>query len=217
MEPPQASDESRSTSVTIATAPPLAPSRDDDTVRVEGDLPTSSEPTPFAPVVSGVLRGIALFSVPVSGPAATSGPDIAVVRHLDLARGDAWLDDLARDIAGAAVRGGQLKFALAPETLGRLDVEVRHGDAGVSIHMAARSEIARDILSSAQPRLVDEIRAQGVRVTGAEIAADMSGSTGDGAGNAPRQPQRPVIEARDALHPPERPVARTSTATARYA
>lgn len=143
--------------------------------------------------------------------------DVSLLRHLDLARGDAWLDDLARDIAGAALRGGALKFALAPETLGRLDVEVRPGDAGVSVHMAARSEAARDLLSLAQPRLVDEIRAQGVRVAGAEIAADTASFSGDRSGHTPRQPTLSMVEARSVSPAADRPAARKSATHGRYA
>jgi len=136
---------------------------------------------------------------------------LAVERHLDLARGDVWLDDLARDIAASAAGGGHLKFALAPESLGRLDVEVRHGETGVSVHLAARNEHVRDVLATAQPRLIDEIRAQGVRVASTEIAADTSGFRGDRDGQMPRQSRALLIEAsaplRTAGPEPRKPMA----------
>ena len=170
------------------------------------------------PAISAVSIAIATrdagFSIASALPAA---PDIAVSRHLDLARGDAWLDDLARDIAGAAGRSNRLNFALAPETFGRLDVEIRRGETGVSIHMAAQSATARDILSAAQPRLIDEIRAQGVRISAAEIAADTSGFGGESARHTPRSPEVPVIEARHAERPADRRAARKSPAVGRYA
>lgn len=131
----------------------------------------------------------------------------AVDRHLDLARGDAWIDDLARDIAASGVRGGHLKFALAPETLGRLDVEVRRGGDGLSIHMAARNETARDVLSAAQSRLIEEIRAQGVRVVGSDVSTGNADTRGD---RTARPPLPPSIEASLAVAEAETPKFATS-------
>ncbi len=158
------------------------------------------------PVAVQPAPDFALVLAPSIMPATAT-----VDRHLDLARGDAWLDDLARDIAASAVRGGYLKFALAPETLGRLDVEVRRGGDGVSIHMAARNETARDVLNTAQPRLIEEIRAQGVRVTGSEVSAGTTDARDD---RAPRPQLQSLIEAAPVVAATETP---TSATSGRYA
>lgn len=132
------------------------------------------ELTPTASTVPGAVPTGPNFQVTTTADASV----VTIERHLDLARGDAWLDDLARDIAATANGGGRLKFALMPETLGRLDVEVRREDAGVHVHLAARSETARDALAAAQPRIAEEIRAHGVRVAGTEVSAGLDSERG---------------------------------------
>ena len=116
----------------------------------------------------------------------------SIDRHLDLSRGDRWLSDLARDITSLGDDRGHLKFVLAPETLGTLDVDVRRGSTGLTLQMTTRTEAARDALVSAQPRLLDEIRAQGVRIASAEIA---SGSADAGARDQNAHPWRSVSSA----------------------
>lgn len=143
---------------------------------------------------SAMIRDLAsAMANSVSPSASTDG--VAVDRHLDLARGDAWLNDLANDIAATAANGGRLKFGLAPESLGRLDVEIRQGASGVNVHMMTRTDTARDLLTAAQPRIIDEIRAQGVRVAGTEVSTDASGFGGDRAGSTSHQPVALPIEA----------------------
>ncbi len=108
-------------------------------------------------------------SAPVR-PAEAAAPNIDQ-RALDLARGDQWLQQLASDIVSVGQRDNRLSFRLMPRTLGQLDVELSHSDAGLSISMNAVHEDARAILSDAQPRLVEDIRAQGVRVADARVSS----------------------------------------------
>lgn len=170
----------------------------------------------FIAPTSAMIRDLAsLMASSVTAPA--SSDVVAVDRHLDLARGDAWLNDLARDIADTAASGGRLKFGLAPESLGRLDVEIRQGQAGVSVHMTTRTDTARDLLTAAQPRIVDEIRAQGVRVAGTEVSTDASGFGGDRAGSTPRQPLALAIEAALSTAAPTAFKPTEAVASGRYA
>lgn len=165
---------------------------------------------------SAMIRDLAsMIATSVSPSAPADG--VAVDRHLDLARGDAWLSDLASDIAATAANGGRLKFGLAPESLGRLDVEIRQGQAGVSVHMTTRTDTARDLLTAAQPRIVDEIRAQGVRVAGTEVSTDASGFSGDRTGNNPRQPLGLPIDIALSAPSVASPTAAESVADGRYA
>ncbi len=122
--------------------------------------------------------------------AAAATPPITLAHHLDLARTSAWLDTLARDIAASADNSGRLRFALIPETLGRLDVDVQRAEGGVHIHLTTSSDAAHDALSAAQPRLFDALRAHGVRLTGSEVSA---GSGDERSGAPPRPPA--LIEA----------------------
>ncbi|WP_207791135.1 flagellar hook-length control protein FliK [Allosphingosinicella flava] len=92
------------------------------------------------------------------------GQDIEIEQHLDLAKDSEWLDQLAKDIAQTSGKEGILRFRLNPETLGTLKVEVASSQAGMSVRMTADTETARAIVADAQPRLVSEARAQGVRI-----------------------------------------------------
>lgn len=111
-------------------------------------------------------------------PIAVPAQQPAIIdRQLDLAREDLWLGELARDIVAFGDRTEGLSFRLMPRALGQLDVNIASSDKGLSIRMAASSEDARSIVAAAQPRLVDEIRSQGVRVADASVG---HGSAGDG-------------------------------------
>jgi flagellar hook-length control protein FliK len=141
-------------------------------------------------------------------PREVAGP--TADRALDLANDAEWLDRLARDIAQAAGNEGTIRFRLHPQTLGHLRVELSQGDHGTSIRLTADTEQARAILADAQPRLVAEARAQGVRI--AESHVDLSGSDRHLSDDPRRQDgarQTPLIRtARDAAAgeaAPERP------------
>ena len=159
-----------------------------------------------------------LVSTGATGVTASTQPDNTVVdRHLDLARGDAWLNDLASDIAATATNGGRLNFGLAPQTLGRMNVEIHQSAAGVNVHMTTTTEAARDMLTAAQPRIVDEIRAQGVRVAGTQVSTDASGFGGDRTGSAPRQPTGLPIDVALSVAAVASPSSAEPLASGRYA
>ena len=119
---------------------------------------------------------VASLDAPGAGTAKAAGPDAAqaaVETQLDLAHESEWLDRLAKDIARSANSEGSLRFKLHPENLGKLQVELSQGDAGASVRMTTDTESARQIIADAQPRLIAEARAQGVRI--AESHVDLSG------------------------------------------
>jgi flagellar hook-length control protein FliK len=101
-------------------------------------------------------------------------------RVLDVARGNAWIDQLAADISAAQKSDGELNFRLIPARLGQLDVQIATRDAGMELQFAAQTDEAASIVAAAQPRLVEELRNQGVRVMGSEvgIAPGPSGQSG---------------------------------------
>jgi len=110
-------------------------------------------------------------------------------RHLDLARDTQWLDRLARDISRAADHQGHLKFQLNPEHLGALTVEIVNSAAGTAIRMSTDTDQARQIIADAQPRLIAEVRAQGLRV--AESHVDLNNQqSGGGTGSTGAQAQQ---------------------------
>ena len=110
-----------------------------------------------------------------------------ISHHLDLAHDTQWLDSLARDIARAAHSDSPLRFQLNPEHLGSLKVELLNGSNGTSVKLTTESEAARAILADAQPRLVAEARAQGLRISEAQVHLG-----GQGGGHRPT-PDAPVV------------------------
>jgi flagellar hook-length control protein FliK len=94
--------------------------------------------------------------------------DAIVLQTLSIARDGAWLDKLARDIAGAG-SGGDLQFKLEPRNLGLLSVAISQGTDGASIRLTADNERTRDILVDAQPKLIAEAHAQGLKVSDTQV------------------------------------------------
>lgn len=142
---------------------------------------------------------VAPSAVTSTGAPMAAPAEIAIQHHLDLAHDGAWLDRLARDIAATAGQDSRLRFQLNPEHLGALKVEIAHGGDGASIRLTADTDAARSLLVDAQPRLVAEARAQGVRI--AETHVDLGGQQagqGAGTGTGQRQnvPAQPVAVAR---------------------
>ncbi len=98
-----------------------------------------------------------------------AAPQAIVDRQLDLANDSRWLDSLAREIADVKGTNGHLQFNLAPARLGRLEIALQTSDAGLSVSMKVQSTEAAAILSAAQPKLVEELRTNGVRVIGSDV------------------------------------------------
>jgi flagellar hook-length control protein FliK len=104
-------------------------------------------------------------------------PALVAERVLDIDRDGAWIDQLAHDIAATKSDSGDISFRLMPRHLGRLDVAMRMDDEGMSLKMDTRHEATATIVTAAQGRLVEELRQQGVRVSGAEVTCT-PGETG---------------------------------------
>lgn len=154
--------------------------------------PNPAPPTTlfFAPV-QPFMQAVA---APVdAAPAAAPTPageifDATIEQQLDLAHEGEWLDRLARDIARTAGAEGGLRFRLNPEHLGSLHVELNHGHGGASLRLTADTEAARAIIADAQPRLVAEARAQGVRIAESHVGL---GANGHPAGGDQRRHEPP--------------------------
>lgn len=185
-------------------------------VDMPASTPTRPDPTPKAePVRASKVAEIALgladrlpdpamaivqkqvpdSPVPAPVASATAVPasrtDMIVDRQLDLVRNEQWLGELAHDIASTSGDNNRLSFRLMPRQLGRLDVEVTRAHNGLSLAIHTESDSAQAILTAAQPRLADEIRAQGLRLADTQMfSGDARHSPGhDG---APRP--APLIE-----------------------
>ncbi len=136
----------------------------------------------------------ATHAAPAVLPAASAAP--IAERVLDLASDDAWIAQLASDIAATKSQTGDISFRLMPRHLGRLDVAMTSDDAGVSVKLDTQHEATATIVHAAQGKLVDDLRQQGVRVAGAEVTCT-PGETGrqsQGQGRAPANDPAHLIE-----------------------
>ena len=182
-------------------------------------LAATAAPHKAHDVVPGLATApVAPLDAASAGAAKVAGPDASqatVENQLDLAHESEWLDRLAKDIARTANSEGTLRFKLHPENLGKLQVELSQGDAGASIRMTTDTESARAIIADAQPRLIAEARAQGVRI--AESHVDLGGGGNNNAaqnqsgqrGNAQEDHIRKINQ--------ERAEVRTTATTSRLA
>ena len=153
-------------------------------VLAEAPLPVAA--TPFADVAAVFAK------VERADPVAQ-----VTERVLDVARGNAWLGQLASDIIAAQDSERDLTFRLMPPQLGQLDVRIETQDAGLDLRFGAQTEEATRLVAAAQSRLVEELRGQGVRVAGSEVSTS-SGQQGSGFGSGfgsgsggQRQPHTP--------------------------
>lgn len=134
----------------------------------------SAAPAPVVPLADAGAAMAVLITTPThaagAAPLVSSAQAAAPLSEymLDMTSDDAWIEQLAKDIAATKSQTGDLSFRLMPRHLGRLDVSMMHSDQGVSVHMDAQQENTAAIVAAAQSRLVDELRQQGVRVASAE-------------------------------------------------
>ena len=102
------------------------------------------------------------------GTSAAAKGDAIIEQTLTIAKDGAWLDRLAKDIAGAG-SGNDLHFKLNPENLGALSVAISQKDDGASIRLTADNQATHDILVDAQPKLIAEAHAQGLKVSDTQV------------------------------------------------
>lgn len=157
-----------------ATAPAAQPPRRDDepaAPRRSGEARRRTDTAAIDPASAGITQnGPGNVQATVSRPvgAVQDKGDTMVEQTLTIAKDGAWLDSLAKDIVNAG-SGNDLHFKLAPENLGALSVSISHKDDGASIRLTADNQQTRDILVDAQPKLIAEARAQGLKVSDAQV------------------------------------------------
>ncbi len=186
-----------------APAPASAPARPETEI-VEARTEPAADPAPAKASAPPPVATVNAPAQPVQAPIAAltdpamsvapaaraSAPvpqpvDQAIERELDLAHESEWLDRLARDIVRSGASDGPMRFKLHPQTLGHLRVELTQGDQGASVRLTVETEAARAIIADAQPRLMQEARAQGVRIAHAEV--DLAGTGHQASGDPRRQ------------------------------
>lgn len=150
-------------------------------------IPVAAAAPPAPPPFDGGTAPMVVADVSPTQAAMPSVADAAIATRLTVARDGQWLDQLARDIARTATRDGELRFQLNPEHLGSLAVEMRQTADGTALRLSADTEAARQIIADAQPKLVAEAKAHGVRI--AEAHVDLGGGRADAQGRQPQQHQ----------------------------
>ncbi|HEX2811996.1 MAG TPA: flagellar hook-length control protein FliK [Sphingopyxis sp.] len=134
----------------------------------------AADPAPFRPVADSGASMAVLFGQPAApgivAPALTQAAAPVTERLLDMGSNDQWIAQLAADIAATKSETGDLSFRLMPRHLGRLDVAMKMDDSGgVSLKLDTQHEATATIVTAAQPRLVEDLRQQGVRVAEAQV------------------------------------------------
>ena len=131
----------------------------------------AADSLPFA--VTATPQAAPAAAQPLAAPMPVA--EALIAQKLDMAHEGEWLDQLARDIAGAGGKDGLMRFRLNPENLGSLQVEVKHSANGAAVRMTTDTDAARAIIVDAQPRLVAEARAQGVRISETHVDVGQHG------------------------------------------
>lgn len=189
--------------VSKAAADPAKPA----TVR---DVPIDIVIPAVVPTARQTLTDIAAPQAVQSAAAVAAAPaDLVVDRQLDLVRNEQWLGELARDIAETSGDNNRLNFKLMPPQLGRLDVDLSRSHHGLSLTIRTETDSAQAILTAAQPRLVEEMRAQGVKLADTQMfSGDMRQSSNQGGqaqpAPAPIEAFIPHAETEEAAHEPVR-------------
>ena len=195
---------------------PLNPagSQNADLPRPLTDTTVAVVPLPVAPVAVAPANAASgsLSALP------TAPEPSALDRQMQLTPGDAALDAITQDIVASAASTGRARFAVIPERLGRVDVDVAQVAAGITVHFATSNRMATDALLTAQPLLVEGAGAHGIRLaevqvsTGGPGAERQSGGQWGGQGNGQRPPDQvplPIEAAQPSPHATLPTIART--------
>lgn len=80
-----------------------------------------------------------------------------------------WIDRMAQEIADLANGDGRARFRLNPETLGSMEITVRHTADGISVRFEVDNESTRALLAHTEQRLQAEARANGLRIADTQV------------------------------------------------
>jgi flagellar hook-length control protein FliK len=158
-----------------ALAPtPARPVRAESAALPTAAAKPAADPAPVRPVADSGASMAVLFGQPAApgivAPAFAQAAAPVTERLLDMGSDDQWIAQLATDIAATKSESGDLSFRLMPRHLGRLDVAMKLDDSGgVSLKLDTQHEATATIVTAAQPRLVEDLRQQGVRVAEAQV------------------------------------------------
>ncbi len=155
-----------------AAAPAATEIRTETATTTPGTTPVAATAAETRAAVQPLHASPSLVQ-PLAAPAGAPVQNVAAAlsqQVLDMSGGDAWIDQIARDISQTAGKDGTMRFRLAPETLGDLKVEITHSERGAHVRLNVSSEAAQQALAAAEHKLTAEARAQGVRIAETEIS-----------------------------------------------
>ncbi len=174
---------------------------------------------------TGALAPILLSASSPSAPLAPeSAPKPLPSTDAALDQMSAWaaeteeLGTLSQDIAALSSPSRRIAFRMEGAQLGMLDVRLQTSDAGVSVGFRTETEQSRAAIAQAQPRLVEDLRATGIRVSDTQVSTDAGTSQRE----RPAEPQPPqLIEVAllpsDQSPPSSTPPSPTKAAPGRFA
>ena len=168
---PMAAEQAQHPVAPIQPAPARRRGEEVAAPRRAGDTRKRTDITPTDAASAGLAQRVSDNAQPTIARPVTdvhAKGDTIVEQTLTIARDGAWLDKLAHDIASAG-SGNDLHFKLEPQNLGALSVAIRQNDDGASIRLTADTQTTRDILVDAQPKLMAEARAHGLKVSDTQI------------------------------------------------
>lgn len=144
-------------------------------------------------------------SVPLeSAPKPLPSANAALELFAALATETQELDTLSNDIAALSSPSRRIAFRMEGAQLGMLDVQLTSSDAGVSIGFRTETEHSRAAVAQAQPRLVEDLRATGLRVSDTHVSTDAGSSQRD----RPAEPKPPpMVEHASTPSDPANPTA----------
>ncbi len=140
---------------------------DADSTAATLDPTASSAATPIP--VSTTVTVAANAHTSVADGAARQLATGAADRQLDLAKQGAWLDGIAHDIAATGAGTGPLRFEVAPQHLGAVQVEMTRDAIGTTVTLTASSEASRVALADARPQLIAEAGRHGFHIASAQV------------------------------------------------
>ncbi|MBN8842369.1 MAG: flagellar hook-length control protein FliK [Sphingomonadales bacterium] len=172
-KPAVAAPTARHADTTAAAAQPATAAKP-EAVPSQAAMPlAAAEPKAAKPMADAGASMTVLFTQTAmqgAAPLAEAARAAPVAeRTLDMTSDDQWIAQLAADIAATKSDKGDLSFRLMPRHLGRLDVAMSLDGDSVSLKLDTQHEATAAIVQAAQPRLVEDLRQQGVRVTEAQV------------------------------------------------
>ena len=160
----------------------------------------------LTPSASASLASAA--QAPTPSLAASRGPAELSVVALDASDRAAFTDSLAETVRGASLRGDhELRLALNPPDLGRVDVRISDGDGGLTVHIQTATAEAHDLVQQQLSALRAGLELRELRVERLQVEQQQATDGAFGGADAERREPRGGQQPGDGQAPAWSPVA----------